>query len=545
MRSGPNSGSSDVPRTKLLITAFIGGLVSLALELAAGRLLAPAFGTTELIWSSIIGLILLYMSVGYAIGGRWADRSASPATLYTLLVAAGIAIAVIPLLARPLLPVAAQGMQTFSVGRLVGPFVAILLLFAVPVTLLACVSPFAVRLAVKHVSDSGRTIGWFTAVSTLGSFLGTFLPNLVLIPNLGTRRTFLFLAGLTLATGLWGLRQIARRRFWLALGALLVVIALFLWRPPPIKPMDTNAGTALAATNLVHETESTYNYIQVIEDAQGRRYLLLNEGQGIHSIYTPPEAYQRPGDELALLTGGPWDYYLIAPFFNPPPYGPADLDRVLVIGLAAGTTPTQLTEIYGPLPIDGVEIDRAVVEAGRKWFDMTMPNLTVHIADGRTYLAQSESAYDLVAIDAYRLPYIPWHLTTVEFFRNIRDHLTEEGVVAINVGHTPGPQATGDGDWRLVDAMVNTMEHVFADAHIIEIPGSFNAIVVATVQPSSPEHLLANLPALRDVRLRTLAERAHAQLRMSGTSNRVFTDDLAPVEQMTHAVVLRYLLGLP
>jgi predicted membrane-bound spermidine synthase len=534
-------------RAQLLITVFVGGLVSLALELAAGRLLAPAFGTTALVWSAIIGLILLYMSVGYALGGRWADHSASAITLYTLLTAAGLAIAVIPLAAQPLLSIAARGMQAFSIGLLAGPFVMILLLFALPVTLLACVSPFAIRLAVDDIAASGRTVGWFTAFSTLGSFLGTFLPNFVLIPNLGTRRTFLLLAGLTLITGLWGLWQVARRRFWLLAWTLLLIIALFTHTPTPIKPLDTAAGPALSTAELLHEAESTYNFIQVIEDPSGRRYLLLNEGQGIHSIYTPPERYRDSGEELGLLTGGPWDYYLIAPFFNPPPHPPEALQRVLVLGLAAGTTPTQLTEIYGPLPIDGVEIDEAVVQAGRDWFDMNMPNLTVHIADARTYLLQmppqKATRYDMIAVDAYQLPYIPWHLTTVEFFQDIRDHLTDEGVVAINVGHTPGPGGSRGGDWRLVDAMVNTMQQVFTTVHTIAIPGSFNAIVVGTVQPSTAENLMMNLPLLTDPRLRTLTERAHAHIREAQPGDRIFTDDLAPIEQLTHAIVLRYILA--
>jgi predicted membrane-bound spermidine synthase len=165
----------------------------------------------------------------------------------------------------------------------------------------------------------------------------------------------------------------------------------------------------------------------------------------------------------------------------------------------------------------------------------------VHIADGRTFLEQTTETYDLVAVDAYRLPYIPWHLTTTEFFQDVRRHLTDQGVVAINVGHTPGPDG---GDWRLVDAMVNTMLQSFADAHIIAIPGSFNAVVVATVQPSTPGNLMANLPLLTDERLATLATQAHANVRGPGDSNIVFTDDRAPVEQMTHAVVLRYVLGL-
>jgi len=530
-------------RTQLLITTFLGGLISLALELAAGRLLAPAFGTTQLVWSAIIGMILLYMSVGYAVGGRWADRAPSPATLYTLLAAAGLTIALIPLAARPLLTLAAQGMLSFDLGLLAGPFIVILALFAVPVSLLACVSPFAIRLAVDDIAEAGGTIGQFTAISTLGSFIGTFLPNLVLIPNLGTRRTFLLLALVALCTGLWGLWRAAHRRFWALAWTLLVLLALFLSQPGTIKPLPNDRGTFLSTATLVYEAESTYNFIQVIEDGSGRHYLLLNEGQGIHSIYTPPELYTKGGDPMALLTGGPWDFFLVAPFFNPAPYAPEELDNALVIGLAAGTTPTQLTEVYGPIPIDGVEIDSEIVQVGREYFGLTQPNINAHIMDGRTYLLQTDTRYDLVAVDAYRLPYIPWHLTTVEFFREVRDHLTEDGVVAINVGYTPG--SDGDRNWQLVDAMVNTMRQVYPSTHIIAIPDSFNAIVVATVQPSSPDDLAANMPLLMDPRLRTLAQQAGANLREAGASTHIFTDDRAPVEQMTHALVLHYALGLP
>lgn len=520
-----------VSRTRLLITVFMSGLVSLALELAAARLLAPAFGTTELVWSAVIGLILLYFSAGYVLGGRWADRSPNPATLYTLLVAAGLAIAIIPLASRPLLLAAARGMQGFDLGLIAGPFIVILVLFAAPVTLLACVSPFALRLSVDDVARSGGTAGRLNAVSTLGSFIGTLLPNLVLIPNLGTRRTFLLLALIALATGLAGLWSVRRRRFWLLVWAAVVVGALFLRQPGTVKPQ----------ANLIYEEESVYNLIQVVAFDNGQRYLLLNEGQGVHSVYTPPDAYGPGRDPLALLTGGPWDSYLIAPFFNPAPHPPEAVEDLLVIGLAAGTTPTQFTEVYGPLPIDGVEIDPAIIEVGRRFFGMTMPNLEVHVADGRTYLLQADRRYSVVAIDAYRLPYIPWHLTTVEFFQGVRAHLKDDGVVAINVGHTTG--ADGREDWRLVDAMAATMREVFPAVHVIEIPGSFNAIVVATVQPSTRQDLAENAPLLDDPRLVALAEQALANLRAPGPSDLVFTDDRAPVEQMTHGLALRYVLG--
>jgi predicted membrane-bound spermidine synthase len=509
------------PTVYLYITAFTGGLVSLALELAASRLLAPAFGTTELVWSAIIGLILLYLSVGYALGGRWADRSPHPTTLYTILTAAGLTIAVIPLLARPMLRLAAQGMLAWNLGLIAGPFIFVLVLFAAPVTLLACVSPFVIRLSVTDVTASGGTAGRIYAVSTLGSFIGTFLPNLVLIPNLGTYRTFVLLAMIAAVTGLWGLWNTNRRRFWLLVWTLALLIALFILKPGTIKP----------ETGLIHEEESVYNFIQVLENTDGSRYLLLNEGQGIHSVYLP-------GDEI--LTGGPWDYYLIAPYFNDAPHPPSAVKSLLVIGLAAGTTATQYTEVYGALPIDGVEIDPAIIQVGRDYFAMTQPNLTAHATDGRTFLTQTERHYDVVAVDAYRLPYIPWHLTTVEFFAEVRAHLTGEGVVAINVGHTPG---IGDGDWRLVEAMVATMRQVYPSVYVIEIPNSFNAIVVATAQTTVARNLADNLPLLTDMRLHVVAERALANLREVASTGVVFTDDRAPVEQLTHDLALRYIFG--
>jgi spermidine synthase len=135
-------------------------------------------------------------------------------------------------------------------------------------------------------------------------------------------------------------------------------------------------------------------------------------------------------------------------------------------------------------------------------------------------------------------------LTTVEFFRQVQEHLTEDGVVAINVGHT----SDGDGDargWRLVAAMVATMRQVYSSVHVIAVPGSLNAIVVGTVRATSTQNLADNLPLLTDARLQTVAERALANVRELAASDVVFTDDRAPVEQLTHDLALRYILGVP
>ncbi|HOV47463.1 MAG TPA: fused MFS/spermidine synthase [Anaerolineae bacterium] len=502
----------------LYLVTFIGGMVSLALELAAGRLLAPAFGTSELVWSAIIGMILLYFAIGYVVGGRWADRSPQPKTLYTILLAASVTIALIPLISRPALTLAARGMAALNAFQVGGPLLAVLILFIAPVTLLACVSPFVIRLAMTDLGAAGMTSGKIYALSTLGSFVGTFLPNLVLIPALGTRRTFLLLALITLLPGIVGLWRSARRRALVGVLLALAIVLLACTDTGPIKPQ----------ARLIYEEESTYNYIQVLEGEQGTRFLLLNEGQGIHSVYNPK----------TLLTGGTWDYFLIAPYFNPPPQTPEQVRRLLVIGSAAGTIPKQYTAIYGPIPIDGVEIDPAIVRVGRDYFDMTEPNLHVAEMDGRTFLARTTARYDVVAVDAYRLPYIPWHLTTVEFFQEIRQVLTERGVVAINAGHTPD-------DWRIVEALVATLKQSYPSVHVIAVPDTFNAIIVATVQETSAEDFDVNRRLLQDPLLARVAERAAANLVTVAPGGMVFTDDRAPVELLTDVLVLRYVLGTP
>jgi MFS family permease len=175
----------------LYFAVFCSGMTSLAIEFGASRLLGNTFGTSNLVWASIIGLILIYLTVGYFIGGRWADRSPRPQTMYAVLAWGGFTSGLIPFIARPVLRLAADAFDQLQVGILFGSFTAVLILFIVPVTLLGTISPFAIRLAIVDSRQAGRISGQIYAISTLGSFLGTFLPVLVLIPFVGTTYTFL------------------------------------------------------------------------------------------------------------------------------------------------------------------------------------------------------------------------------------------------------------------------------------------------------------------------------------------------------------------
>src|SRR5438876_5271903 len=435
-------------------------MTSLALEMCASRLLAAYFGTSLFIWANLIGLILIYLTAGYFIGGRLADRYPSEQVLCTITAMAAFATSVLPFISQGILAWSITGLAQVSVSIFFSSLLGTILLFAVPVTLLGLVSPFAVRLATKEIGKSGRTSGSFYAISTLGSILGAFLPILWLIPTFGVRRTLLIFGALLFAASLWGLRPRWRPAFALVLLALVL----------PLGPLK-------GIPYLIYEQESLYNYIQVTQQPDVTRELILNEGQAIHSIYYP--------NSKQVLTGWYWDYFLSAPYFNPG-FTPDKLHRVGIIGLAAGTIAHQFTKVYGPVPIDGVEIDPAIVNVGRKYFAMNESNLHVYIQDGRTFLETTSARYDLVAIDAFQQPYIPFQLTTREFFTTIRSHLSSTGVVFLNTAHTTH-------DYRLVQAFINTMSQVFPSVYILNVPGTFNTEVMATVQPTSIATLRANL----------------------------------------------------
>jgi spermidine synthase len=498
----------------LLIAVFVSGATVLAVEMCASRLLAPYFGDSQLVWANLIGLIMIYLTAGYYLGGRLADRFPRDSLLYRLAAWAGFLIGLIPFASRPVLRYSMYGFDTFSAGVILGSFLGILLLFTVPVVLLGCISPFAIRLQSHSVLSTGHTAGTIYALSTLGSILGTFLPTLVLIPALGTSTTFLLSSLSLLAVSLSGLfLKVGARAGWYLLFPVVIVVLRLLFPAGPVKP----------AQGLVYEQESFYNYIQVSDQGE-RRVLMLNEGQAIHSAY-------RPG---SVLSGGVWDYFLLAPYFGGLP-DPADPRSVCFIGLAAGTAAKEYTAIYGPVAMDGVELDPAIVEVGRRFFAMDEPNLDVVIEDGRHFLARTDHAYDVIILDAYRQPYIPFHLTTREFFALTRERLNEGGVVAVNAGRTAS-------DFRLVDVLAATMSQVFERVFILDVPGVTNSLVVGTQQASTLDRVYSRLSDISEPSLSQVAAQATGRIRVYEGDGFVLTDDRAPVEYLTHSIILRYVL---
>ena len=515
-------------RRYLYFTVFAAGMTTLAIEFSASRLLGSVFGTSNLVWASIIGLILIYLTVGYFVGGWWADRSPKPKTFYSILVWGAFLSGSIPFIARPVLRLAAEAFDELQVGVLAGSFTTVLVLFSIPITLLGVVSPFAIRLALRDSRQAGQVSGRIYAISTLGSFVGTFLPVLIMIPLMGTTLTFVAFGVFLSIVSLLGFLRAGEKRFallYMWVPILLIVFAV-LW----------GRGAIKSTAGQIYETESDYNYIQVLQDGE-YRYLRLNEGQGIHSIYHPEQlAYQ-----------GPWMQFLAAPFFNSAPYKIEDVESYAIIGLAAGTTARQASAVYGEIPIDGFEIDPEIIRVGQYFFDMNQPNLNPIAEDGRVGLAKMDQTYTVIGVDAYRPPYIPWHLTTQEFFQEVFNHLDEDGVLVINVGRAPN-------DRRLIDGLVATISTVFPSVYVMDIPDTFNSIIYATRQPTTIDDLYQNYQALELRKeqfpiLFAAVQKAVVNLQPNpcrpsepSADCIVFTDDWAPIEWITNSLVLNYVL---
>lgn len=484
---------------------FVVGSASLGAEIAAARLMAPFFGASTIVWANTIGVVLVSLSIGYWIGGRMADRHPDLRRLCLLVLAAAALIAVVPFAARPFFDVSVDALDQISAGAFLGSLLGVLVLVAVPVMLLGACTPYALRLAVPDVEHAGTVAGRLYAVSTAGSLLGTMLSALVLIPLIGTQRTFLSFA---LALALVAAAGLGWRYFTLPL-ALAGVIAI------PVGTVKATPGE-----KVLYEGETTQQYVRVVEEEDGARLLELNEGLATHSFY-------RPG---AYLTNQYWDSILVLPFLS----RAAPPRRIAILGNAAGTTARQYGHFYPRTAVDAVEIDPKLTELGRRYFDLRNPRMRVFGEDARPWLERSSGGYDEIVVDAYRQPYIPFYLATREFFELVRDRLAPGGQVIVNVGHP-------DGNDDLEKVLGRTMADVFPT--VLRDPvQQENTLLVASEAPSGVARLRQAIPELNP-ELRSLArlDASGVAPRLPGGS--VYSDDRAPVEWLIDRSILGYAAG--
>jgi len=390
----------------LELVVFVCGAVVMIYEIVGSRVVGPFLGNSVFIWTSLIGIILGSLSLGYYLGGRLADRKPSLKILGLIILAAALLILLNNwgkdyFLAR--LPRVVPGLKMQSV-------VSAVILFGPASVFLGMVSPYAVRLKIKSLVTSGATVGNMYAISTIGSITGTFAAGFLLIPLMGTNQVLYLLVVILVLMA--GLAFIGSGRFPM-LAALLVVAV------PGVYGWVTDERP----TNLLADTDTKYSRVLVYDEpdyytGKPARYMQINKNRSSGMILGNEE----PAFKYAF-------FYLAAEYFNP------GFRNSLMLGGAAYTFPMFYLKLFPDATIDVVEIDEGLTEIAREHFNLRDdPRLRIFHEDGRIYLNRTSEKYDIFYGDAYNSLYtIPWHLTTVEAVRHIHDVLTEDGVAFVNV----------------------------------------------------------------------------------------------------------------
>ena len=484
----------------LYLTEFFAGMSVMAVELGASRLLAPYFSSSQIVWTIIIGTIMIAMALGNLYGGRQADRDPNPDRLYRRILIAAVWIGLIPALGKYVI-LGVSALLIFSVNSnllIWAGFASCMLIFVFPLFLLGTVTPSLVKVTVDSLDDSGRTVGRLGACNTIGSILGTFLPTFVTIPAVGTAVTFLIFSGVLLVIALiYFLSEKTKLR--------AVIIALILF----ILCLIFGRSTAFAfwENDLSYEGESVYNYLQVREDDE-RVILSTNVLFGVQSVK------MKEGG----LTGMYYDYALAGPVMTG-----KEAPRILVLGNGSGTFASQCLEYFPGCSAEGVEIDGRITQLAWDYFDMPQA-VQVTEYDGRAFLQAIDGQYDVILVDAYQDITIPFQMSSVEFFTLVREHLAEGGVMAVNIN------MRSDGEGSINQYLCDTIASVFDEVACVDVPGSTNRELFACLGETPAARLEKGAALLENEELRALAARVRGRLVPYESGGLLFTDDRAPVE---------------
>ena len=504
----------------IFFSVFIAGFSSMAIEMTASRMIGNIFSSANLIWACVIGSIMIYMAIGNWLGGIFSDKYPDLFHYLILIFISGVFCCLIPLFSRPLLLKGAQAMDQMTLRWVLILFLILLLILFIPMTLLGMIIPFAIKLLNTYYPFRGKVNGQLLAVSTVGSFIGTMLPSFILIPSVGTNRTFFVIGFLLLLAGAIGqLTNIGsdKKAEKLMIFCIFLPILLFFLFPSKIKQTK----------GQIYEKESVYNYIEVVKNS-GYTILRLNDGQGIQSIYHPViDNYY-----------GPWEQILTAPFFQPAPIDPRNIRRAAILGNAGGTSAKQLLKVFPNVIVDGFEIDPEITKVAKEFFDLPSERMNIISTDGRIGLQNSDDQYDIIMVDAYQSPYISVNMCTQEFFQIVFEKLNPEGVLVMNIGRS-------DDDRTLLGAISETVNRIFPQIFIVDIPNSYNSVLFAMKKGGSIQNLqnnydllsgLKNVPALLT---ETLSFAIGNIGELPEKRGLVFTDDKAPVEAITNQTILR------
>ena len=501
-------------RVYLYLTEFFAGMSVMAVELGASRLLAPYFSSSQIVWTIIIGTIMIAMALGNIYGGRTADKNPNPDRLYARIIIAAIWIALIPVLGKYII-VLISGILIFAVNNnflVIAGFVACMVIFVFPLFLLGTVTPSLVKYTVDNLDDNGKLVGNLNAANTIGSIIGTFVPTFISIPAVGTSITFLIFAGILLIlsavyfiTSKISLKKIKR------LPASIVIFALccaFGWK----------SNFAFWQNNLLYEGESIYNYLQVYDDDRAI-YFSTNVLFGIQSVYLKEKG----------LTGYYYDFAMAAPFMSG--VNEKDALDILILGNGTGTFATQCERYFDKdLHITGVEIDDKITKLAKEYFELP-EDIEVITYDGRAYLNAIDKKYDVIMVDAYQDITIPFQMSSIEFFTLVKDHLKDDGVMVVNMN------MKSNAEGGINDYLSDTICQVFSESYYADTSALGNREFFASNNPEMLEVFAKNIELEEDESLLFMMNRVSDRLTDYEAGELVMTDDKAPVELLGMRVI--------
>lgn len=508
IKDTPKAPKILVNKWFLYLTEFFSGMSVMAVELGASRLLAPYFSSSQIVWTIIIGTIMIAMALGNIYGGKSADKNPDPDKLYKRLLISGVWIAAIPFIGKlAIAGISALLVVTVSSNFLIwAAFITCMVVFVYPLFLLGTVTPSLVKYTVDSLDDSGKTVGTLGAFNTIGSIIGTFVPTFISIPAVGTAVTFLIFAGILLILGVFYFISAKRGMAKIAVSGVLFAVCCVL---------SPSMGFAFWDKGLTYEGESVYNYLQVRDDERSTE-LSTNVLFGVQSVY------MKSGE----LTGMYYDYAMAAPLMADKP---ADAD-ILILGMGTGTYAKQCMNYFDGVNAEGVEIDGKITRLAREYFELP-EDVKVTEYDGRAFLNVCQKKYDVIMVDAYQDITIPFQMSSREFFSEVREHLKDGGVMVVNMN-----MKSKDND-GINAYLADTISAEFSQVCTVDVSGSTNRELFASNDPDMLENLRKNAESLTDSDLYQLMSKVSDGITMYESGGHILTDDKAPVELLGMSVI--------
>lgn len=501
----------------LYLTEFFAGMSVMAVELGASRLLAPYFSSSQIVWTIIIGTIMIAMALGNIYGGRAADKNPNPDKLYRRIIIASIWIALIPVLGKYLI-VAISAVMIFSVNSnflIWAAFVACMLIFVFPLFLLGTVTPSLVKYTVEDLGDSGKTVGMLNASNTIGSIIGTFVPTFVTIPAVGTSITFLIFAGILLLLAIVYFASGKTKSMAAVVGIIVFFVACF---------TGSSDSFAFWEEDLTYEGESVYNYLQVKEN-DNQVALSTNVLFGVQSVYQKKEG----------LTGMYYDYAMAAPMMA----GVNEKDNldILILGMGTGTFATQCDRYYKGVSMEGVEIDEDITKLATEYFHLSK-DVKVTTYDGRAFLNAIDKTYDVIMVDAYQDITIPFQMSSIEFFTLVKNHLSKDGVMVVNMNMRGQEDSSEDEKNATINQyLADTISKVFSEVYTVDVNFTTNRELFASNNKEMLSKFSSNIQREYHADLSAMMSKVKENLKLYKAGTHVMTDDSAPVELLGMRVI--------